>query len=129
MEEQDNNLHTKIIKTELSGIFNWALEGLERLIEQHGFTQVDEVNEMLEQFKLESDSVAMFINEGYTKSTKGNYLLSDLYKYYREFCSSSGFIPLSIKNFRTRIIALNIEIKRASGGNYVYVESTMICDF
>ena len=128
-EEQDRNLHTKIIQNELSGIFNWALEGLERLIEQKGFTQVDEVNEMLEQFKLESDSVAMFINEGYTKSNKGNYLLSDLYKYYREFCSSSGFIPLSIKNFRTRIIALNIEIKRASGGNYVYVESTMICDF
>ncbi|MFV0156453.1 phage/plasmid primase, P4 family [Empedobacter falsenii] len=128
-EEQDKSLHTKIIDNELSGILNWALEGLERLIEQQGFTQVDEVNEMLKQFKLESDSVAMFIDEGYTKSTKGHYLVSDLYKNYREFCSSSGFVSLNQKNFKRRLEALSIEIRRTSSGNMVYVESTMINDF
>jgi len=128
-EEQDKSLHTKIINNELSGILNWALEGLERLIEQQDFTQVDEVNEMLKQFKLESDSVAMFIDEGYSKSTKGHYLVSDLYKNYREYCTSSGFVALNQKNFRKRLEAQSIEIKRTSAGNYVYVESTMICEF
>jgi len=128
-EEQDKSLHTKIIDNELSGILNWALEGLERLIEQQGFTQVDEVNEMLKQFKLESDSVAMFIDEGYTKSTKGHYLVSDLYKNYREYCSSSGFVSLNQKNFKKRLEALSIEIKRTSAGNIVYVEFNKECPF
>lgn len=128
-EEQDKSLHTKIIDNELSGILNWALEGLERLIEQQGFTQVDEVNEMLKQFKLESDSVAMFIDEGYTKSTKGHYLVTKLYQNYREYCTSSGFVALNQKNFKRRLEAQNIEIKRTSAGMYVYVESTMINDF
>lgn len=128
-EEQDKSLHTKIIDNELSGILNWALEGLERLIDQQGFTQVDEVNEMLKQFKLESDSVAMFIDEGYTKSTKGHYLVTKLYQNYREYCTSSGFVALNQKNFKRRLEAQNIEIKRTSAGMYVYVESTMINDF
>jgi putative DNA primase/helicase len=33
-QEQDKNLHTKIIEKELSGVFNWVLQGLNRLLEQ-----------------------------------------------------------------------------------------------
>jgi putative DNA primase/helicase len=32
--EQDKNLHAKIIEKELSGVFNWVLQGLNRLLEQ-----------------------------------------------------------------------------------------------
>ena len=35
-DEQDKTLHTKIIDNELSGVFNWVLEGLDRLLKQKG---------------------------------------------------------------------------------------------
>jgi putative DNA primase/helicase len=39
--EQDKNLHTKIIENELSGVFNWVLEGLNRLLEQKRFSECE----------------------------------------------------------------------------------------
>ncbi|WP_291058815.1 MULTISPECIES: DNA primase family protein [unclassified Empedobacter] len=128
-EERNKNLHNEIIDNELDGVLNWVLEGLNRIITTRHFTKSNIVEEMLNQYKLESDSVAMFIDEGYTKSTKGKYLISDLYKNYREYCTSSGFVALNQKNFKRRLEAQSIEIRRTSGGNYVYVESTMINDF
>lgn len=37
-QEQDPDLHTDIIENELSGVLNWALDGLERLLEQQQFS-------------------------------------------------------------------------------------------
>jgi len=37
--EQDKQLHCKIIDAELSGVFNWVLEGLNRLLKNKNFTQ------------------------------------------------------------------------------------------
>jgi putative DNA primase/helicase len=33
--EQDKQLHIKIIENELSGVFNWVLEGLNRLFQKN----------------------------------------------------------------------------------------------
>ena len=38
-KEQDKQLAKKIIESELSGVFNWVLEGLERLLEQKNACQ------------------------------------------------------------------------------------------
>ena len=37
--EQDPELAAKIIRDELSGVFNWMLEGLGRLLQQRTFTR------------------------------------------------------------------------------------------
>ncbi len=70
-EEQRNpNLAKEIIASELSGVFNWVLDGLQRLLTQNGFSECEAVKEMLETFRRESDSVAMFIgDEGYSVSS------------------------------------------------------------
>ena len=46
-EEQDKYLAEKIIKNELAGVFNWVLEGLERLLSQDGFSPCDACDKML----------------------------------------------------------------------------------
>ena len=62
--EQDPELAAKIIRDELSGVFNWMLEGLGRLLQQRTFTRSTIIWEQVEDFRRESDSVAMFLDEG-----------------------------------------------------------------
>ena len=70
-EEQDKKLHKKIINNELSGVFNWVLEGSNRMILQNGFTECEAAKNILEQYKTESNSVQLFLNEsGYRKNVK-----------------------------------------------------------
>jgi putative DNA primase/helicase len=62
-QEQDKQLHSKIIENELSGVFNWVLEGLTRLLEQKRFSECEAAQRAVEKYRIESDSVQMFLNE------------------------------------------------------------------
>ena len=61
--EQDKELSKKIIDHELSGVFNCVLEGLRRLLLQKGFTFSDAVDHQIENYKLLSDKVKLFLND------------------------------------------------------------------
>jgi len=70
-DRQDKRLAEKIIRSELSGVFNWMLKGLQRLLIEENFTPCEAVQEALQQYRKESDSVAMFISdENYKPSDK-----------------------------------------------------------
>jgi len=70
-DRQDKRFAEKIIKGELSGVFNWILEGLQRLLRQEHFTPCEAAREALQRYRKESDSVAMFLSdEGYQPSDK-----------------------------------------------------------
>ncbi|HWJ25768.1 MAG TPA: phage/plasmid primase, P4 family, partial [Flavisolibacter sp.] len=56
-EERDPELAKKIIDKELSGIFNWVLQGLERLLNNKGFTSSEAINNTVAQYRKESDTV------------------------------------------------------------------------
>lgn len=78
--EQDPELSTKIIQTELSGVFNWMLEGLRRLLEQRRFSDSEQIDNQVNEFRREADSVAMFLEEeGYRPDTGSFVLLKTLY--------------------------------------------------
>ena len=109
-EERDSQLGDKITgkykpeKSELSGVFNWVLEGLNRLRKQKKFTSSDAAKKQLEQFRLESDSVRLFLSElGYKPSINEFLAFSDLYTHYKEFCRDSGFRTTSSRTFLTEI--------------------------
>ena len=51
--EQDKNLHAKIIEKELSGVFNWVLDGLNRLLEQKRFSECEAAQKAVEKYKIE----------------------------------------------------------------------------
>jgi len=120
--EQDKDLANKIIGTELSGIFNWVLDGLQRLDKQGKFTDSKLVNETINEFKQESDSVYHFTNSnGYIKAAECKTGLTPLYREYDQYCRDNGFRVLNIRNFRKRLEAQNIEIKRVSSGNCVCI--------
>ena len=122
--EQDKQLHTKIIERELSGVFNWVLEGLNRLLDQKGFTDCQAAQKAVEQYRTEADSVRMFMEEfGYIKSPTKYKLSKDLYSQYRIFCQEDGYSPLKRGNFTKRLDAIGIVMSRLNIGNVAYIEN------
>ncbi|MEX2335801.1 MAG: phage/plasmid primase, P4 family [Fulvivirga sp.] len=120
--EQNKNLHKEIIEGELPGVFNWVLEGLNRLLVQKKFSDCASIDQALDQFKTESDTVKRFLEEeGYRSDPENKILLKELYPEYREFALDDGNRVLSKGNFRKRLEALNIYINRESLGVQVFI--------
>jgi putative DNA primase/helicase len=125
LSERDTELAKKIIASELSGVFNWILVGLQRLIDQKGFTPCPSSQVALEEFRLYSDSVRMFLNEtGRRSSTSTHDTLEALYTAYRQFCLDDCFRPLGKANFRKRLEGAGIETKRRNEGWVVFIEQS-----
>ncbi|TXK74543.1 phage/plasmid primase, P4 family [Mesonia sp. HuA40] len=115
-EEQDKNLHTKIIDNELSGVFNWVLEGLFRLLEQKGFSKCEAAEKAVAQYKTQSDSVKMFIEEeDYEVSATEFTLIKELYPRYRQYCLEDGYKPVNKVNFSKRLRSFDIIVERVAG--------------
>lgn len=122
--EQDKRLSYKIIENELSGVFNWVLEGLNRLLEQKRFSECEAVKQAIEQYKIESNSVQMFLNEhGYLASKVNSKLIKELYPEYRGFCIDDGMPPFKKSNFIKQLKALGLIVDRVSQNQLaVYID-------
>lgn len=122
--EQDTELHNKIVKAELSGVFNWVLEGLNRLLEQKQFSNCDAAKAALEQYKLESNSVQMFLTDySYSASADNYQKIVDLYREYKQYCVEDGNTPFKKSNFIKQLKALKIVIDKINVGNVAYLSS------
>ncbi|MBP7508448.1 MAG: hypothetical protein KA807_11530 [Prolixibacteraceae bacterium] len=121
--EQDTELHTKIINNELSGVFNWVLGGLKRLLDQKRFTECDSINKALEKYRIESDSIQMFLNDaGYKVSLINDIPLKELFNEYRSYCIDSGFKSCSLRTFADRLRHSGYTIERRNFGNSIGAE-------
>jgi putative DNA primase/helicase len=121
--ERDPMFAKKIIESELSGVFNWVLTGLKSLLENNSFVSCEASDRLLESFRRESDSVAMFLeDEGYQKSLEYHIRLSDLYRGYREYCLENGYRPLSQKKMSKRLSYLDYATEKLSIGKVVYLQ-------
>lgn len=118
--EQDPGLSMKIIQTELSGVFNWMLDGLRRLLKQKRFTVSQRIEDQINDFRKESDSVAMFIEEeGYKPDSENYVLLKDIYQEYKTYCQENGYSVCSSKTVSKRLKCYGYNVKRLSPGNAV----------
>ena len=123
-QEQDKQLHTKIIEKELSGVFNWVLDGLNRLLEQKRFTDCEAVKQAVEQYKSQSDSVKMFIDENNYQNSPTDYrLIKELYTEYRGYCIEDGFKPVNKSNFIKRLSGFGVLVDRLNVGNVAYLSN------
>ena len=120
--EQDKQLHTKIIENELSGVFNWVLEGLNRLLEQKRFSHCEAAKQAVQKYKTQSDSVKLFIEEnGYQPSPTDYKLIKDLYTTYRTFCLDDGFKPVNKTNFIKRLQSFGVQVEKKNIGNVAFL--------
>lgn len=122
-ENQDRDLVNKIIGSELPAIFNWVLAGLDRLLEQRGFSKCVAAEKALERYRDNSDSVRLFVKDmNYSASDSEMIDLKRLYSHYQEYCRQDGCQPVANRNFRARLKAIGINAKRFDTGWRVYIK-------
>lgn len=125
--QQDKNLSKKIIDNELSGVFNWVLKGLNRLMQQGRFSESELVSNTILEFKQESDSTYQFINHyGYKQTGKCVQPLSLLYRDYAKYCIDNGFRTPNVGNFRKRLEFHGFNTDRRNYGYCVCAEKSAI---
>lgn len=123
-EQQDKNLAKRIISKELSGIFNWVLEGLDRLLKQQQFTESPRAKELLEEMRLESDTVAQFIESKQyipSKSKEKPVLYKTFKDEYKTYCMIEDLKPVGNRELGTRLRSLGFEIERYGSGGKVHI--------
>ena len=102
--EQDKELHKKIVPSELGGVFLWVLDGLKRLLSNKGFSECQAATETLRKYQVESDSVQMFLSEkNYQPANNAAKLLKDVYSEYKSFCQDDGYRSCSNRTFADRL--------------------------
>lgn len=120
--EQDKQLHNKIIDNELSGVFNWVLEGLHRLLAQQHFTKCKAADAAVEEYKYDSDSVKQFLDfNGYVSNPSNYTSYGLLFNAYRKFCFDDGCVALKKNNFKRRLINQGYIIERKNSGYVIYL--------
>ena len=126
-EEQNKNLHSDIIESELAGVFNWILAGLERLIKQKRFSKCTASELALNTYQIESDSISLFLaDENYQIQEKIFTELAQVYNEYLVYCSLSGYKAVNKLEFGHKLKFLKAIMKRGSGGKVMYGVSKLL---
>lgn len=96
---KDRQLQDKF-RSEADGIFQFALEGLKRLINNHfTFSEVDRNKEELEKYREDSNSVLSFVNEWCEMDDSYETPSMELYNKYKVYCEVCGLSPYAQKRF------------------------------
>jgi len=99
-EKQDTRLgETLTSDEELSGIFNWALEGLYRALERGYLSEPEELVERRELYMAMSDPVTGFCNNYIIESHENIEIKQDIIKAFHTYCREKGFVPVSERKF------------------------------
>lgn len=129
-EEKEIGLADRIAEEESSGIFNWILEGMNRLKRQGGFTKCTVIYEATERFRREADNVKMFLDEkGYKADLNNKMHLNDLYDEYKVFCFDDGYNAAGKKEFSRRIEGYKFMKGRDSIGMYFHLSVKIDSEF
>jgi putative DNA primase/helicase len=108
-------------KLETNGIFQWALEGLNRLIDNnYKFTHSDICSTALEEYKFANDSFYKFIKENYTITfdKKDCVKKTSLEDEYIRWAFSNEIQSLDKKNISARALKHGIGYGKSMGGWY-----------
>jgi len=90
------------LKGELSGIFHWALVGRERLWKQQDFTEADETNRTLLDYRRSNNPVLCFLEDECELATGDQQFevtKKELYDKYETYCREKGYSKFSEENF------------------------------
>ena len=111
-EEQKPDL-LQDLKKEIPGIFNWGLEGLERLSEQDWkMTRSKFMESCHEEFRRATNPLQIFLEEECTVEKESSIDSTLLRESYKNFCEERGYKILSDNNLGQELKRLGIERKR-----------------
>jgi len=99
------------------------LQGLNRLLKQKKFSECKAAQRAVEQYRIESDSVQMFLNENeYRISATNEIPLKDMFSEYRNYCIESGFKACSLRTLADRLRNSGYQTERKNYGTVINAE-------
>lgn len=113
--KKDRQLPSKIVESELSGVFNWILEGLERLLKNKTITPCKANDEALERFKIKSNNVLEFLtDEGFQTLTniEEGTVFNELFQMYQSWISENGGHAVKRGTFKERLDTIKLNGKQ-----------------
>jgi putative DNA primase/helicase len=119
----DSKLTQKLLE-EKSGIINWALEGLYRLMANgYRFSKSASSEQLKAQYKLESDSVLWFVNNYCEFVPSSRVQAGVLYETYKRKCEENGLSPFNHIRFARAVeqhFSSQVSKKMESGTKRTY---------
>lgn len=122
-DKQDDGLYEELIRPELPGIFNWAMEGLRRLHLQRRFTKSRVCEQSLAQYCLDSNPARQFLLDETGQETGAVVSMQKLYQEYSFWCRSYGYRPLNERHFGREVKATHpqsMKIQRREDGKRIW---------
>ncbi|MBS3778322.1 MAG: hypothetical protein KGY50_03400, partial [Candidatus Thermoplasmatota archaeon] len=92
---------------ELSGLFNWGVEGLMRLLKRNRFSYDRSVEEIRTQYKTLSDPVFAFAQTFLNSSTTGFLVKDEVYHKFNKWCVEND-LPVTPKNMFSQDLVKNM---------------------
>jgi putative DNA primase/helicase len=121
--QRDLQLGAKL-QTEMSGILNWALEGLKSYRASGGLKPPKAVEAATEAYRRSQSLVEQFIDERCIRVDQGSIEASAVYQEFQNWSSASGEKALNQKRFGTEMKKLfrcdRITTRGAGCGRYAY---------
>lgn len=98
--KRDPELSMKLTTAEeLSGILNWALQGLQRLLQNKKFTISETLEELEESWEILADTVKAFADRCISMEPMRAERVDKVYSAYEAFCERHGVTPVARKRF------------------------------
>jgi putative DNA primase/helicase len=108
-----------LLFNELAGIFNWAMEGLQRLQANGQFTIPAQVAQQTQEYQAESNIVGLFIDEECKEDDADEVKAAALYNVFKDWCHKNGYKAYSSRSFKRELETLAFfAVRRASGIYY-----------
>ena len=123
--EKDVNLAKKIVKEELSGIFNLVLEAMVRVWGNKAFSNINNVSKYASQYMTQNDNIAQFIEWfGQEKGLTYKINQHNAYEEYAGFCKRFGYRSVGLYNFQKRLERYEVNFYKE--GHNVYLDCNTV---
>lgn len=110
-DKKDKNILEKLTTdTELSGLLNWALDGLARLLKQQGYSYAKTVEETTEYYLRAADPVYAFLTDRCEGNSSGCVPKDELYNAFLEYAEANS-IPILKPNAFARALTNQAAIR------------------
>lgn len=107
---------------ELSGVLNWALEGLKRLEKRGHFVIPSSIEKNNDLSRNNANAAFIFLIDSVSEQEDSYYPTAWLYSAYSNFCKDNGFTPMQATNFA-------VEVKRRHPSITVSDKAYMVKDY
>lgn len=102
-DKKINLLKELTTKEELSGLFNWGIEGLKRLLENHSFTYNQSTADIQDYMERLANPVTSFVRDRLEVIPDCYIEKDDLYESYKNYCAMNGLDIFPKQTFTKRL--------------------------